>query len=141
MVSLITTPEQLKEAFAIRWRVFVEEQHVPAEEELDDFESTSRHFLAFEPGGAPIATARWRTTDYGIKLERFAVLGPYRGQGYGMRILKAVLADIAADPATEGKLRYLHAQLVAEPFYAAAGFKPVGPVFEESGIQHVKMVL
>ncbi len=141
MVSLIITPEQLQQAFAIRWQVFVEEQHVPAEEELDDFEPTSRHFLAFEPGGTPVATARWRTTDLGIKLERFAVLGPYRGQGYGLKILQAVLADIAADPAAEGKVRYLHAQLSAAAFYAAAGFTPTGPVFEEAGIQHVKMVL
>ena len=141
MVSLVTTPEQLQQAFAIRWRVFVDEQHVPAEEELDDFEPIARHFLAFEPGGAPVATARWRSTDHGIKLERFAVLGPYRGQGYGQKVLQAVLADIAADPATEGKLRYLHAQLSAEAFYASAGFRALGPVFAEAGIQHVKMVL
>lgn len=139
MVRLITTPEEQELAFAIRFHVFVDEQKVPREEELDEYEPMARHFLAYDPEGKAVATARWRYTDHGIKLERFAVLGPYRGSGYGRAVLEAVLADVAAQPDSEGKPIYLHAQLSAEPFYAAADFWPEGEVFYEAGIAHVKM--
>ena len=141
MVNLITTPEELDAAFAIRVRVFVDEQHVPREEELDEHEPTSRHFLVYDDRtGRPCATARWRYTDKGIKLERFAVEGSHRGQGYGKQVLDAVLADVAANPNSEGKEIYLHAQLTAQPFYAASGFVPVGEVFYECEIAHMRMV-
>jgi len=139
MAVLITTAEEQDLAFEIRFKVFVDEQKVPAEEELDEYEGMARHFLEYRDE-RPVGTARWRHTDKGIKLERFAVLGHYRGQGVGAALVHAVLADVATDLNSEGKQIYLHAQLTAEPFYAAQGFSPEGEVFYEAGIAHVRMV-
>jgi predicted GNAT family N-acyltransferase len=138
-VIKITTPEQQAEAFKIRQEVFVEEQKVSPEDEYDQYESSSTHFLVYCEG-QPCATARWRFTEKGIKLERFAVRKAYRGKKAGEAVLKAVLDDIAQDPQSQGKLRYLHAQVQVVPFYAKQGFVPEGEMFEECAIQHYKMV-
>jgi predicted GNAT family N-acyltransferase len=129
-----------KEAFRIRELVFVAEQRVPASEEYDTFEETSRHFLAFVDGVA-CGTARWRYTDKGIKLERFAILKEYRNRKVGSALVQALLQDIKSQPLSEGKILYLHAQLSAMPLYAKFDFVPVGEMFEECNIQHYKMVL
>jgi predicted GNAT family N-acyltransferase len=139
-VKHISSPEDLKQVFAIREKVFVQEQQVPAEEEYDEFEGSSRHFLAFS-GGNPCGTARWRYTDKGVKLERFAVLEEYRSRKVGSALVQAVINDIRKDANSKGKKLYLHAQLTAMPLYSKFGFQPVGDMFEECNIKHYKMVL
>lgn len=140
LVKLITEPDQLKKAFQIREIVFVQEQGVPAEEEYDAYENSSRHFLAFADG-EPCGTARWRYTDKGIKLERFAVLQACRSRKVGSALVKTVLDDIKSQKPAKGKMLYLHAQLTAMPLYSKFGFKPIGDMFEECNIKHYKMVL
>jgi len=129
----------LKAAFLIRQKVFVEEQNVPAAEEYDEYETTSRHFLAFY-NGIPCGTARWRYTDKGIKLERFAVLADFRSQKVGSALVQAVLEDVQQQADTAGKLLYLHAQVTAMPLYAKFGFEPLGDRFLECDIEHYKMI-
>ncbi|AUD07301.1 GNAT family N-acetyltransferase [Spirosoma pollinicola] len=136
----ISNPADLEAAFAIRQNVFVDEQHVDAREEYDEFEETSTHFLA-RADGTPCGTARWRRTSNGVKLERFAVLADFRGQGVGKALVKAVLDDVFSQQPEPIERIYLHAQVTAMPLYAGFGFIPVGPMFEEAGIQHYKMVL
>jgi len=130
----------MTEAFKIRQKVFVEEQELAAAEEYDEFEETSTHFLALEDG-FPLGTARWRFTEKGIKLERFAVLAEARGKGVGQSLVKSVLEDISKHPDSLGKLKYLHAQLSAMGLYSKFGFVPKGEMFEECNIKHYKMVL
>ena len=139
-VEKITTKEQLDAAFYIREEVFVVEQEVAAEEEYDEFEGSSLHFLA-SLDGQPVGTARWRFTANGVKMERFAVLEEARGKGVGQALVAAVLADIDARPEATGKMKYLHAQLHAMPLYAKFGFQQVGEQFEECAILHYKMQL
>ncbi|QJW90023.1 GNAT family N-acetyltransferase [Spirosoma taeanense] len=136
----ISSPADLDLAFAIRRQVFVEEQNVAAEEEYDEFEVSSTHFLA-RADGTPCGTARWRRTSNGVKLERFAVLREFRGQGVGKALVQAVLDDVFSQQPEPIERIYLHAQLTAMPLYAGFGFVSVGPIFEEAGIQHYKMVL
>lgn len=141
----ITSPADLDTAFAIRRRVFVEEQLVDAREEYDEFEVTSTHFLA-RVDGTPSGTARWRRTANGIKLERFAVLPEHRGQGVGKALVRTVLNDVFNQQPHQPTINpaeqiYLHAQVSAMPLYAGFGFEAVGPMFAEAGIQHYKMVL
>jgi predicted GNAT family N-acyltransferase len=138
-VKKITTDQELQQAFDIREEVFVKEQNVPKEEEYDEFEKESTHFLAQNSDGWSLGTARWRFTDEGIKIERFAVLHGARGRGAGMALVEAVLEDIAAAPNSRGKKIYLHAQLTAVPMYEKFGFKKVGDIFDECGIDHYKM--
>lgn len=133
-VNRVTNPESLEKVFAIRREVFVGEQNCPPELEWE-FEEESNHFLAtvdVEPAGA----CRWRKTDKGYKLERFAVLSKFRGFGVGQAMVQAVLDDLPAD----ADYVYLHAQIQAVPLYLKFGFEKVGPEFEEAGIRHYKMV-
>ena len=139
-VLQISSPEDLDLAFSIRRKVFVEEQQVRAEEEYDEFEVNSTHFLA-RIDDTPAGTARWRRTSNGVKMERFAVLSEFRGQGVGKALVQAVLDDIFSQQPEPIERIYLHAQVSAMPLYAGFGFVPVGPMFEEAGIQHYKMVL
>ncbi len=137
-VELVTNEAALNRVFSIRKLVFVQEQRVPEEEEYDEFERTSRHFLA-RLGEEPCGTARWRITDKGVKMERFAVLAAFRGQAVGSALVRAVLDDILAQLNSEGKPIYLHAQVSAMPLYSKFGFLPEGALFYECEIPHFKM--
>lgn len=139
-VEKVTDKEALEEVFKIRELVFVIEQEVDPAEEYDEFEETSTHFLA-RLEGKPAGTARWRFTKNGVKMERFAVLKEARGKGVGQALVAAVLEDVKSRPESEGKTKYLHAQLTAMPLYAKFGFQKVGEMFEECNIQHFKMEL
>lgn len=139
-VNKITDQQALDEAFAIRQKVFVEEQNVPREEEYDEYEKSSVHFLALNEEGQACGTARWRFTEKGIKLERFAVLKECRGAGVGSALVAAVLADIDKQPEAAGKTLYLHGQLTAVPLYEKFGFEKKGEQFEECDILHYLMV-
>lgn len=121
------------QAFAIRRKVFVEELGVEATLEYDH-EEEAHHYLLFL-GKNPIATARWRDTEKGIKLERFAVLPGFRNRGIGEIILKEVLKDVTH----KGKMIYLHSQIMAIPFYERNGFVKFGDQFTEAGIEHFLM--
>lgn len=137
-VKKVTTQEELDTAFQIRETVFVKEQEVDPEEEYDVFEVSSTHFLA-SIDDQPAGTARWRTTDNGIKLERFAVLSSARGKGVGQALVKKVLEDIDSGPDNKGKTLYLHAQLSAVSLYEKFGFEKEGEQFIECDISHYTM--
>lgn len=123
-------------ALEIRTRVFVDEQKVPPEHEYDEFEPESQHYLLFK-NDEPIATARWRTTPKGIKLERFAMLPQFRNLGIGSILLQHIIKEVSV----LGKTIYLHAQLKAVSYYSRAGFIKKGDVFSEAGIEHYIMEL
>ena len=124
-----------EQAFAIRRRVFVEEEGVDPGLEYDH-EEEAHHYLLFL-AIKPLATARWRETEKGIKLERFAVLPEFRNRGLGGVILKEVLKDVRQ----LGKTVYLHSQLRAVPFYERHGFIKKGAIFYEAGMGHYLMQL
>ncbi|WP_151087453.1 GNAT family N-acetyltransferase [Hymenobacter baengnokdamensis] len=140
-VHKITDLRDLDAAFTIREKVFVGEQNVPADAEYDqhDRAATTRHYLA-HVDGQPAGAARWRPTEQGVKLERFAVLPGFRNHGVGEALVHQVLADVRAE-ASDAAQVYLHAQLRAIPLYERTGFRKVGELFEECAIQHYKMVL
>jgi predicted GNAT family N-acyltransferase len=119
---------------AIRDLVFIQEQAVSEEEEYDEYEAVSRHFCAYVVG-KPAGTARWRRTEKGIKLERFAVLKESRKLGVGRALVGAVLQDVFQQEAAPGSI-YLHAQLHAIPFYEKSGFEAFGDIFSEADILH-----
>lgn len=121
-------------AFDIRNQVFVEEQKVDREEEYDSHEDESTHFLLLKDE-QPIGTARWRFTDNGIKLERFAVLKERRNGGAGSFLVSEVLKDVLPYK----KNIYLNAQVSAVNVYARAGFVKEGEIFVEANIDHYRM--
>ncbi len=133
-VNKVSDPDSLEKVFAIRREVFVGEQNCPPELEWEH-EDESTHFLA-TVDGVPAGASRWRKTDNGYKLERFAVLKQFRGQGVAQELVRTVLADLPAD----ADYIYLNAQVLAVGLYEKFGFVQEGPQFEEAGIQHFKMV-
>ena len=133
LVKQVQTPGDLAAAHRIRKEVFVIEQNCPEDIEWE-FEEESHHFVALL-NGEIVGTARWRETEKGYKLERFAVLMPHRNKKVGDAILTHILTDVPKD----GKPVYLHAQLAAKNFYRKHGFEPKGEHFWEGGIEHVKM--
>jgi predicted GNAT family N-acyltransferase len=133
-VNKATNKEELEKVFAIRKTVFVEEQNCPPELEWEH-EEESVHFLALMDN-QPCGACRWRKTENGYKLERFAVLQEFRGKRIGQALVAAALSDLPED----ADYIYLNAQLTAMPLYARFGFVAEGPQFEEAGIQHFKMV-
>jgi predicted GNAT family N-acyltransferase len=135
VVEKVTDPQLLDKVFAIRKEVFVGEQNCPPELEWE-FEDESNHFLA-TVDGEPAGASRWRQTNKGYKLERFAVLQKFRNMGVGQALVKAVLGDLPP----QARYIYLHAQIQAVGLYDKFNFEKEGEEFEEAGIRHFKMVL
>jgi predicted GNAT family N-acyltransferase len=135
-VIAIESPADMQRAFTIRRRVFIEEQNVPEEIELDADDEHAFHALAILDG---VAIGCGRMLEHGhneVKIGRMAVLREFRKTGVGAHILRFLI-----DRARARGLRkaILHAQLTAEGFYLKEGFNPVGGVFDEAGIAHRKM--
>jgi len=122
------------EALKIRMKVFVEGQHVDPELEVEH-EAACKHYLLYLDE-RPVGTARWRKTEKGIKLERFAMLKQYRNKGYGRVLLEKVMEDVLP---LKQKI-YLHSQLKAVSYYQRQGFVKQGDIFQEAGIDHYLMV-
>jgi len=134
-VLKVDSEKELAKVYQIRTTVFVEEQNCPPELEWEN-EDVSTHFLATY-NQMPAGACRWRQTEKGFKLERFAVLQEFRGKGVASRMVQTVINDLP-ESAT---YIYLHAQVSAMPLYLKANFVAEGEMFEEAGIQHYKMVL
>jgi predicted GNAT family N-acyltransferase len=118
-------------------RVFVKEQGVPAEIELDRDDGRAVHLLALA-GEKAIGTARVVLRRADAKIGRMAVLKSYRRRGAGKRLLKRAIAT--AKQRGAGKI-YLYAQVPVIGFYEKMGFRGYGSVFDEAGIPHRKMIL
>lgn len=126
---------RMEQAWALRRRVFVEEQHVPEEIELDADDARAFHALALEDG-RPVGCGRMLAHGDSVKIGRMAVLAERRHLGVGRRVL-AFLVEHARQRGFRRAV--LDAQLHAEGFYLKQGFTPIGEVFEEAGIMHRRM--
>ncbi len=127
--------EEFELAKMVRTTVFIKEQNVRPEEEYDEFEESSQHYIALSEG-KPLGTCRYRKTEKGFKLERFAVMKEARRKGVATQLIEACLSDIP-----KGSMVYLHAQVSALPLYEANGFEKFGPLFYECEIPHYAMKL
>jgi len=135
-VQRVDTESAHEDALDVRYDVFVDEQGVPEDLEVDEHEERATHFVAYDDAGEPVAAARLREYDPGVgKVERVAVRESRRGEGFGAAVMDAVEAA-AAD---EFDKLYLHAQLHVEAFYADRGYERDGEAFTEAGIDHVAM--
>jgi predicted GNAT family N-acyltransferase len=120
-------------AIPIREAVFVREQNVPAELELDAHDESAVHAVAVSDTGEALATARLLP---GGKIGRMATTRPARGRGVGGAVLEALIAHAAAGGASEV---VLSAQVTAQKFYQAHGFAAEGETYLEADMPHVKM--
>jgi predicted GNAT family N-acyltransferase len=134
-IRRVSSKEELARAFAIRRRVFVQEQGVPRDIEIDRDDQRALHFLAFNEGKA-VGTARVVLRHRTAKIGRMAVLKSFRGKGVGKKLLRSALTAARRRGA---QTIYLHAQVAVIGFYEAVGFRRIGQVFREAGIPHSKM--
>ena len=134
-VKLVETEEDMEAAVSIRFRVFVDEQSVPAEIELDEYDAVATHAIAVEDGLA-VGTGRMYFEGGEARIGRMAVDQPHRRRGVGGLILRFLEQEAQAQGATE---IVLHAQDYVKAFYAAHGYTEHGDTFMEAGILHVEM--
>ena len=134
-VKIIRSENDLKIAFSIRKKVFVEEQKVPEDIEWDEFEYKATHALAYIQD-KPAGTARWRKTQKGMKLERFAVLPEFRSCGVGKNLVYFILKELL-----NSETIYLHSQEHVVKYYEYFGFVKRGSKFFEANIPHWLMEL
>jgi predicted GNAT family N-acyltransferase len=128
--------DDVLKVMVVRGIVFIEEQKVDWDGEIDAYEKESIHFLG-ECDGEPVATGRLREIEDGWwKVERIAVRPAWRGRGYAKDVVR-FLMDHALE---NGAKRFrMHAQVYLEDFYRDFGFTREGGVFVECGIDHILM--
>ena len=133
-VKIVKSHSEKELVLSIRKDVFIRGLNIPEYLEIDKNEDMATYVLAYVKN-KPVGTARWRKTKKGIKLERFAVLEKYRSNGIGEKMTKFILKNLK-----ENQLIYLYAQDSAIKFYEKLGFKSIGNLFKEVGINHQEMI-
>lgn len=122
-----------QDAQAIRYKVFVQEQKIPAELEWDAMDAQCLHAVAYDENNQAVGTGRLLPDAH---IGRMAVLASARNQGVGAALLRALTQQ--AQQRGEQAVR-LNAQQSAEAFYRREGFARDGELFVEAGIPHVCM--
>jgi len=117
----------------IRKAVFVEEQSVPVEIEIDGMDEASVHYIAQDSTGKILGCGRLLPSG---QIGRMAVLRSSRGSGIGFQLLEFIVTHALE---SNFKNLFLHAQTHAKNFYERAGFVTHGDPFMEAGIEHVEM--
>ncbi len=134
--KLISSDAELEAAFNVRRRVFIEEQGIPEEIELDEYDRVATHIVVRD-GDKVIATARVQFPADGLaKIERMAVLENFRRRGIGKEIISFLSQELRKRKVEQV---VLHAQYAVIDFYRSCGFEETGEPFPEAGIKHIKM--
>ncbi|MBO0585981.1 GNAT family N-acetyltransferase [Sporosarcina sp. E16_8] len=135
-VRFATSDLEQEDAFSVRRKVFVEEQGVPLNLELDHFDKTAAHFVVYS-SESPIGAGRIREINDGIgKVERVCILAEYRGKHLGNLVMHAL--EEHAEKTDMNKI-ILNAQSYAVPFYEKLGYVITSPEFMDADIPHRAM--
>jgi predicted GNAT family N-acyltransferase len=132
LTSFAVRASQIK---AIRTQVFHQEQQIDPVLDFDGLDEAAIQVVAYVQD-QPVGTARVRRLAKAAKIERVAVLLPYRNRGIGRAIVLEILTYLRQRATTE---IILNAQCASEPFYRRLGFVPQGAIFQEAGINHIQM--
>jgi ElaA protein len=138
MIVSIGITSDISDCLALRMAVFVQEQKVPIQEEIDDLDDQSVHLIARDSDGVPVGTARlYEAGDIG-KIGRVCVVKSHRGTGLGARLIEACIQELSTRPHL--KQAKLGAQNHAIKFYEKLGFTVIGGEYMDGGIPHHDMV-
>ena len=133
----VSSKEEMEKSYAIRTKVFCEEQKISKEIEFDNLDHLCSHFLIFDDKKA-IATARVRQKEENIlKIERVAVLLEFRRLKVGSILIKNIIEHYVN--LDENKFFVLHSQVAVADFYKTLNFISYGHEFFEDGIPHIAM--
>lgn len=136
MMGRIVRTNDLETCLRLRRIVFINEQNVPEDEEVDEYDKTATHLLAFD-GDTPVGTARIVLQAEVGKIGRVCVLQTHRGTGLGADLINACLAELRELP--ELTTARLGAQTYALGFYQRLGFTAYGDEYIDAGIAHFDM--
>ena len=135
-VKKLDSDEELEAIQLLRTRVFVDEQGVPPELEMDEFDYVAVHAIVYR-AGVVVGTGRLiLDTPTDARIGRMAVEAAHRQNGFG----SAVLSFLEDEAYSQG-VRHLslHAQVHVKDFYAGHGYRERGETFLEAGILHIEM--
>lgn len=135
-VKIVKNEQELKDAYSVRKTVFVDEQHVPVEEEIDQYEKDATHFVLYHDH-TPVGAGRFRILDHYGKVERICVLKEARKHGSGKEIMLEIEQFALAQGLHQLKL---NAQTHAIPFYVGLGYEVVSEEFLDAGMPHKAMM-
>jgi predicted GNAT family N-acyltransferase len=132
----VETPKELEDAFYVRQKVFVDEQDVPVHLEMDEYDQSAVHFVAYDDE-MPIGAGRIREPEPGVaKVERVCILPQYRGKHLGNLMMETMESYAKEANLTTVKL---NAQSYAVPFYEKLLYQITSPEFMDAGIPHRAM--
>ncbi|CAG9620480.1 GNAT family N-acetyltransferase [Sutcliffiella rhizosphaerae] len=135
-VQVVNSEKELQDAYTVRKVVFVDEQQVPLEEEIDQYETEATHFVLYDSDTA-VGAGRFRIVEGIGKVERICVLPSHRSTKGSGRLIMETIEEYAQ--MKEIHVLKLNAQTHAEPFYAKLGYETVSGTFLDAGIPHVTM--
>ncbi|WNS76899.1 GNAT family N-acetyltransferase [Bacillus sp. DTU_2020_1000418_1_SI_GHA_SEK_038] len=135
IVKVVGNHQELQDALSVRKTVFVQEQQVPEEEEIDQYDDTAIHFVQYD-GETPIGAGRFRIIDGIGKVERICVLKDKRKTGAGKMIMLKIEEYAKEHDIPSLKL---NAQTHAIPFYSGLGYDIISEEFLDAGIPHRTM--
>jgi len=135
-IQIVGNQKEFDDAIFIRKKVFIEEQQVPIDIEIDGLDDKAEHVIAYLDNN-PIGCARMRITSF-AKLERIAVMKDHRGKGFGRKITEFLINYCKQKNVDEIRL---HAQMYTADFYKKLGFLERGKTFFEADIEHIEMCM
>ncbi len=135
---MITETRDIATCLELRRVVFILEQGVSLEDEVDGRDPEARHLLAWD-GGVAVGTARLLVEGEVGKIGRVCVLEQARGMGMGADLIRFAVEVFRGVPGVR-KVK-LGAQVHALGFYERLGFVAEGPVYMDAGMEHRDMVL
>ncbi len=128
--------ENIEKLHKIRREVFIKEQNVSEEIEIDGEDYRCVH-IALEKDDIVIATARLINKPNGLYIGRVAVLKDYRGLGLGKKVMMELHKYLKNENVEEV---YLNAQIQVIDFYKSIGYEEISDFFVEANIKHKKMI-
>lgn len=135
IVKVAHSKHEINDAMMIRQAVFVDEQHVPINIELDQHDEAASHFVGYIKD-KPMSASRLRlVNDYG-KLERICVLKQFRNNSYGQQIIEKMEKQLLK---MNISFSQLNSQVQAVNFYKRLGYRVISEPFSEANILHVTM--
>ena len=133
MIDFKVTNTLSEDEKMIRETVFIEEQKFKIE--FDDTDDIATHIVMYLDN-QPVGCCRLFKQDNEYHIGRIAVLKPYRGKGYGEKILlnaERVAKEKGADSIS------LSAQVRASGFYEKLGYKKHGEIYFDEYCEHIAM--
>lgn len=137
-INEVRDPTGIEACYRIRHRVFVREQGVPVELEIDGQDPLCRHYLA-SANGDPLGAARMKELHDRLKLQRIAIMREARGTGLGAALVRRMVEDVRASG--DQRPVVISSQVSAIGFYEKLGFVAEGEEYLDAGIPHRDMRL